>query len=327
MSRISIILSMIFLLLQSCNDYNPFENKDNIDVKTETSRSSIGKLDTISIFSTESLTLYPTLYEKIDSFVVQSAGNRLWSTESKTIVNPTSTNYPFYFSWKDTGGSSVNITVYRSGGVHFSHNYEFRLYSPLFQDSIVAEAGAPVRLFTPRLHDGGLTYHWDFGKIDLRPVYHESINVGSDTVELPTGQCSGIGDLWVKDTNNVCSQKVHFRYRFTDSHRPLIAYFDSDNIKNDTIVTGDSIFALRLRVYDEGGVRNVTINGGNYDDREITASGDLITKILSGMQNFTTTHPHTDTVVATDAAGNSTTKYSTLITVPLVHKCTLSFCE
>jgi hypothetical protein len=299
---------LTFLCTASCvNDYNPFENRDNIDVKVRSSVSSFGLRDTFMIFSTESLVVYPTLFEQIDSFIVKSPGNRLWSSNSKTITKPHAGDYRFYFSWNDTGHSSVTLTVFRSDGEQFSRSYDFQLVSPLFQNGITCEVGSPCSLFTLPPHDQNLIYHWYFGTFYGKPIEYTNFRNGPNSVELTIGQIQGIGSLWISDTNGSRSPSAEFSYNFTDNHGPAIAAI-SGLLNGDTVVTGDSLFLFRFLVMDKGGVRNVTINGGDYDDREQTANGELITKAIPNMLNATRTNPHNVTITATDNSGTSTTK-------------------
>jgi hypothetical protein len=299
---------LTFLCTASCvNDYNPFENRDNIDVKVRSSVSSLELRDTFMIFSTESLVVYPTLFEQIDSFIVKSPGNRLWSSSSSTIIKPHAGDYRFYFSWNDTGHSSVTLTVFRSDGEQFSRSYDFQLVSPLFQNGITCEVGAPCSLFTLPPHDQNLIYHWHFGTFFGKPVEYKNFRNGPNTVELTIGQIQGIGSLWISDTFGNRSPSAEFNYNFTDNHGPAIAAI-SGLLNEDTVVTGDSLFLFRFLVMDKGGVRNITINGGDFDDREQTANGELITKAIPNMQIATSTNPYNVTVTATDNSGTSTTK-------------------
>jgi len=301
---------LLIIHLFSCSDYNPFENMDNVDVKIRNSASSISINDTFEIFSTESLTVYPTVFEEIDSFTVESGGNRLSKAQSITIKKLKAGDRRFYFSWNDTGRTSVTVTVYRSDGESFSRSYEGYCISPLFQDSIRCEAGSICTLYTRALNDQDLQYHWYFGEYFGKEMGFKSYKAGVPLpVEFRSGSIEGKGSLWVTDTNGNSSPKMPFIFNFTDNHPPLLAAVSGKLSTNgDSVITGDSLFLFRVRVMDKGGIRNVTFNGGDYDDREIAADGELFIKILPDMHRYTPDTPYTVTVGATDNSGKYASK-------------------
>jgi hypothetical protein len=310
MINLHFICLLLVVHLLSCNDYNPFENMDNVDLKIRNSASSISVRDTFEIFSTESLTVYPTVFEKIDSFSVVSNGNRLKSFQYVTIVKPQAGDRRFYFSWNDTGNTSVTIKVYRSDGESFSRSYDCYCISPLFQDSITCEVGSACTLYTKSLHDQSIQYHWYFGDFFGKQIGYNSFKAGiALPVEFRSGSIQGKGSLWVTDTNGCSSPKSQFSYNFTDNHPPLLAAISGKVSENgDTIITGDSLFLFRMRVMDDGGIRNVTFNGSDYDDREIAAEGEIFTKIVTDMYRFTQDIPAIITVGATDNSGKYSSK-------------------
>lgn len=305
-----VVLLIVVHLISCSNDYNPFENMDNVDLKIRNSTSSISVRDTFEIFSTESLTVYPTVFEKIDSFAVVSKGNRFKSFQSVTIVKPQAGDRRFYFSWNDTGTTSVTVTVYRADGDSFSRSYGCYCFSPLMQDSITSEVGSACTLYTRALHDQSLQYHWYFGDLFGKQIGYNSFKAGiSLPVEFRSGRIQGKGSLWVTDTNGYGSPKAQFGYNFTDNHPPLLATVSGRLSENgDTIITGDSLFLFRVRVMDDGGIRNVTFNGGDYDDREIAADGEIFTKVVPDMYRYTRNVPNIVTVEATDNSGKPTSK-------------------
>jgi hypothetical protein len=310
MKILHLFVLFIVVHLLSCNDYNPFENMDNVDLKIRSLTSSISVHDTFEIFSTESLTVYPTVFEKIDSFSVVSKDNRFKSFQSVTVVKPQAGDHRFYFSWNDTGKTSVTIQVYRSDGESFSRIYNCYCISPLSQDSITSEVGSACTLYTKALHDQNLQYHWYFGDFFGKQISYNSFKAGiALSVEFRSGSIQGKGSLWVTDTNGYCSPKSSFGYYFTDNHPPLLAAVSGRVSANgDTIITGDSLFLLRVRVMDNGGIRNVTFNGSDYDDREIAADGEIFTKIIPDMFRFTQDVPNFITVGATDNSGKYSSK-------------------
>ncbi len=296
------------MLLVSCvNDYNPFENKDNIDVKIEQSKSSIRLNDTCSIFSTESLSVYVTVWEQIDSFIVSTDSNRLWLSGSKKIIRPGAQDYTFYFSWNDTGSHPVDIRVFRTDGKSYSKRVNVMVSSPLYQDSIVCEAGSVCTLYTPGIFDAGLSYHWYFGDFYGQRVEREYSKPGPRPVEILIGQQNGRGSLWIEDTSGKRSPTVGFSYKFTDNKPPEILV-NAAQAKGDTVITGDSVFLLNYYIRDNGGIKTVSINDSLDYKREVTVNGELITRVLTNMHTATRNNPHVDTVIAIDAAGLKSTR-------------------
>jgi hypothetical protein len=313
-----VILLLTFHLI-SCNDYNPFENMDNVDVKIRKSASSVSIRDTFEIFSTESLTVYPTIFEEIDSFSILTNGNRLDSAQSVTIVKPPAGDHRFYFSWNNSGPTSVTITVYRSDGKSFSRGYDCHCICPLLQDSIICEAGSNCTLYTRSLHDQHLKYHWYFGEFSGKQIGYDSYKAGIPLPfdELRVGSTRGKGSLWVTDSNDYCSPKVPFNYYITDNNPPLLAAVSGHLSEiGDTVITGDSLFLFRVRVMDKGGIRNVTFNGGDYDEREIAADGEIFTKIMPDMPRYTQSVPFIITTEATDNSGKNSKKRFVLVYSP-----------
>ncbi|MGB7568115.1 MAG: hypothetical protein WBM07_09655, partial [Chitinivibrionales bacterium] len=91
------------IMLQCSRDYNPFENYANaqVTVNPVASSANIREGDTLNIFTTETLAVFTSVREKIDSFIVQADGNRYWSGDT-TIKPPFSVNYLFLLSYADT---------------------------------------------------------------------------------------------------------------------------------------------------------------------------------------------------------------------------------
>jgi hypothetical protein len=308
MKKVPVIAGIVTALLISCvNDYNPFENKDNIDVKIEQTKSSIRLNDTCSVFSTESLSVYATVWEQIDSFVVATDSNRLWLTESKKTVRPGPQNYTFYFSWNDTGNHPVDIRIFRADGKSYSKRVNVLVRSPLFQDSIVCEAGAVCTLYTPGTFDAGLSYHWYFGDFYGQRVEPYYLKPGRWPVEILIGQQKGKGSLWIEDSSGKRSPSVYFSYKFTDNKPPEII-INSAQVNGDTVITGDSLFILNYYIRDNGGIKTVSINDSLDYKRDATVNGELVTRVLTNMHTATRSRPHVDTVIAIDAAGLKTTR-------------------
>ncbi|HMA65032.1 MAG TPA: hypothetical protein VKO63_07540, partial [Chitinispirillaceae bacterium] len=308
MKKVPVMAGIVIVLLISCvNDYNPFENKDNIDVKIEQMKSSVRLNDTCSIFSTESLSVYATVWEQIDSFVVATDSNRLWLTGSKKIVRPGPLDYTFYFSWNDTGSHPIDIRIFRADGKSYSKRVNVLVRSPLFQDSIVCEAGVMCTLYTPGIFDAGLSYHWYFGDFYGQRVEREYSKPGPRPVEILIGQQSGKGSLWIEDTSGRRSPSVNFSYKFTDNKPPEIIV-NSALVNGDTVITGDSVFILNYYIRDIGGIKTVSINDSLDYKRDATVNGELITRVLTNMHTATRNQPHVDTVIAIDAAGLKSTR-------------------
>lgn len=292
--------------LQCQKDYNPFENMANaqIHLSPEACSKRIRDNDTLSIFTRETLAVYVTVREKIDSIVARAENNRLWND---TVLRPPFApgNYLFPLSYPDTGRHVVTIAAYRANNtVDTAGPFSYYICSPLKQDSIFSAYGASVRLSTPPVGDDDVYYWWSFGAARGDTVQWFSSHY--DGAQVPDSVTIGVrttGYLWVTDTaEKFLSTKSSFSYEFYRPAAPVIKCTNK-GLRGDTVISGDTL-VFSVQVIDSSGVgiRSVEIAG-----TPVTSSDNLNYSIVySGMNAFSPAAPKVVTVIAVNNLNDST---------------------
>ena len=236
---------VLMFLPQCARDYNPFENYANaqVTVQPQLSSKNIREGDTLNIFTTETLAVFTTVREKIDSFIVQADGNRYRSLE--TIKPPFSVNYLFLLSYPDTGEKRIYITAFRSNNTIDSLKpLMYYVRSPLKQNDIVADYGALCTLSTPPVGDDDAIYVWAFGTDTIQSTLnnnHQSILDTEIEIKLT-------GYLWVVDTLGKFKSPVSsFSYEFVAPSGPQIKCVSKGLEGGDTVVTGSDTLMFLLQ--------------------------------------------------------------------------------
>ncbi len=307
---LSALLPAASLLLFACaNDYNPFENYNNANAHILTSATSkgISSGDTLSIFSTETLAVYTTVREKIDSFKVTAPNNRYFTD---TVVKPpfSKDNYLLLLSFFDTGWTSVNLTTYRSNNTSVALPAPIALYvkTPLRQSNISTVLGAPCTLWTAPVGDIDVIYQWEFGKDIVLGIASNSVpnpypmlpNIGKAVGKLDTGY------LWVTDLKEqVRSPLTSFTYLFYEPSPPKIKCTNK-GLSHDTITTGGDTLTLFFEVIDSSGqgLASVTLKGDTLH------TNDSITfyKTVTGIKAYEYPAAKAEIVTATNRLGQTT---------------------
>jgi len=227
----------ILVLLKCVGDENPYLASADSGVRIVS--QSFGDGDTVSIFSTESLTLVLHLKEYIDHIALRSAANRLWSGKDTVITADLFDREPFtlMFSFYDTGWQEISVTAYRSMDDSAEQTLNVYARSPLWQAPISAGVGDTVLLSTPSVNDDA-RYVWDF---------RDGTVISSNTNNLPyivkIPMTTGVGDLYVSDS----------------SHRSPSASF---TIAAETTATINDYFTLQVSVSPAGSATVArTVNG------------------------------------------------------------------
>jgi hypothetical protein len=273
------IASIIAACLLFCSrEYNPFSDFNNAGAFVY--HSSLKNLDTVGIFSTETLEVSVAVKELVDSFCVSATANRLWLSPESTITNKAFANEPFQFlvSFFDTGWQSIRVTSFRTNTTHSEETLAVYLKSPLSQAPISAVALDSVTLRTPRVRDHDVTYFWSFG-----PGFRFISPVCSTTAAISAPVTSGKGALWVWD-GRVSSPADSFSFVLADTIAPVIACVnDNAVISNDTIYTSDSIFTFRAAITDNfsGGVDSASVNGSAFDGKNGTVYYALFDRVYT----------------------------------------------
>jgi hypothetical protein len=292
--------------LQCQKDYNPFENTANVQihVSPEACSQRIRDNDTLGIFTTETLAVYATVREKIDSIVVRADDNRFWS---KNVLKPpfTPDNYLFPLSFSDTGLHTVTVTAYRENNtVSTAGPFVYYVRSPLKQNDIFSAYGAPVDFSTPPVGDDDVYYWWSFGNALGDTILPSPFNhIESQHPALIAIGVKKTGYLWVTDTaGKFPSSASTFSYEF---YRPALPVIKCTNkgLRGDTVVSGDTL-VFSVEVIDSSGVgmRSVEINGVG-----VTSTDNLnYSVVYSGMKAFTAGVPKVVKVKAVNNLSDST---------------------
>lgn len=249
------------LFLFCISEYNPFDDPANIRVAVDS--ISFGNGDTVSIFSTQTMTFTPLLKEKIDSFKIQAEDNRLWSNGETTIVNISKLSEldTFRISIFDTGSKNIEITTFYDKNKTHVQKLFLYAYSKLSQTAITGSFGdsIPLSANTNGITDTDIRFQWDFGHNTIITSYQPTIK----TVIVAADNGSK-GKLTVSDKSGLFrSPEAEFIFSFEDTTNPSITCISEAYQGLDTIYTGDSIFTLKVKVVDRGDVfvDSVLING------------------------------------------------------------------
>lgn len=255
----------LFFLFCS-NDYNPFT--DQSKARAVVTRKTFNDVDTLTIFTTETLMVAIAVRELVDSFSVVAPSNRraadTFVVRKKAGEALSAGPYTCLVSLTDIGWKTITINTFRSNGERVPQDFLVYCRSPLGQNAITGAYGDSVRLSTMPVGDTDVVYHWDFGT--------------GDTVNSPLPQVSAVvkmlslmttGTLWVSDPSGLhVSPRCAFSYNLIDSTGPIIMCANESYKGKDTIVTGDTTFYFKVKIWDPAQVQPVysaTINGRQFD--------------------------------------------------------------
>ncbi len=287
----ALVAAVIFL---GCTaDYNPFQHYNaNAYVLSWPFDSE----ESVYIFSTDTIAVIPTVYEKIDSIQVVAPCNRFG--EDTTIVPkddlPVDTIF-FPVSFYKTGRFDVAVHTFRSNGKIVSQTRSYRVSSPLNPRSIIGQFGLETHLTIDSVRDTDVLYHWDFGS----GRKFESIK-NQTTVKIYTGASSGTGNLWVTDqTSEHMSPAQSFKFDFNDTVAPIIECMN-DSLRGDTIICGDSLFVFKALIYDknQSELSLTSINGEQFTTQ--LPQQNLFIKKMGDITGYSSDKPLTVTVEAKD---------------------------
>lgn len=254
----------------------------------------------VTVFTTETLSVVVALREKVDSFSVITPHNRYGDTTTvaNTPENPIEARlYHVPFSLTDTGIITLSVVTYRDNGDASSETVSLHCKSPLNQERISARLGRSVALTTPRVGDEDVWYNWMFDTTTTIVSAVSSVDTAIGTVTEP----SGTGYLWVSDVKNRCScPAAPFRFSFRDIDPPeiLASYGNSDTVR-----TGDTTFFFEIQIRDRGfGLGSApTVNTSSFDQRR---GIDTYIKIFEELGHAAATSPLSVVVKAVDKADN-----------------------
>ena len=253
-----------FALVSCSNDYNPFTDLSR--ARAVVTHKSFADLDTLNIFTTETLVVNVANRELVDSFSITAPSNRR-SADTFTVRKHEpleSGPYTYLLSITDTGWKTVTVNTFRSNGDRVPQEFSLYLKSPLRQNPLSGVYGDTVALSTTPVRDTDVAYHWDFGNglvvSSPKPTTFASVKMSS---------FSNVGSLWVSDlSGNNPSPRVPFAYYLSDTTGPLIQCASEGYSGKDTIITGDTTFYFKVKIWDPGqeaAVQSALVNGQKFD--------------------------------------------------------------
>lgn len=269
----------------SCSDqYNPFDNPGNVNIVILESGSSIYTKETITIFTTELLTIIPTVREHIDSFTVATNTNRFWND---TILHAPvkELQYIFRFSYINPGTKKITITNYRDNGDIVPQTFTVQVVSPLIQNDVHGAENDTVSLYTPSVGDDDVQYNWGFERSIGSPLV---VPCTTSDYRWKIGLVGiGKGRLWVSDISGNVSPSIDFAYNFIDTTGPTIIVLNK-GAKGDTVATGINTFNFAVQCIDVSGIAGTLINDTLFDDEIVNTDHNVYHKLFSDMSTVDT---------------------------------------
>jgi len=257
------------LLLILCNafffcttDHNPFRDYRNAQINIVA--QTFDNLDTLEIFSRETLQIVLSAPNLVDSVKVRSPSNVEFKNGQHCIFSADSEytpgQQPVYFRFSDTGVQTIDFFTYRSNGDVVQMSLQCYLKSPLGQQSINANLGDTIRLATQPLKEMVL-YVWNIGGNIFRST------TCCTSVVIRDAKSSGKGVLSA-EYMSISSPVVEFDYKFTDLLAPEIVLMPiTYTVCGDTVKTSEKTFYFTVSIKDRGGERidSAAINGLRFD--------------------------------------------------------------
>jgi hypothetical protein len=307
--RLTMVTVAFFILLGCGDTKNPYLESTGSGIRIVAKSFNDG--DTVSIFSTESLTFVLHLKEHIDHISLSASANRYWPGNDTIITAAEFGREPFTFrySFYDTGWRDISITAGRDRGDSAREHFRVYARSPLRQMQIKAEMGDTVLLSTPPVGDEAL-YVWDFR--DGMTVKNNA-NHASYIVKTPLS--AGAGELYVSDHSHrspsaffiIVVRTVEYVPGAPDTLPPQLVSFLGNGIPLCAgLVISDPRLVVRAEIFDNDAIADVSINGSAAS---IDSSGAWFIGEVALAHRLTGTVVH---LVAIDITGNKLDKTFTV---------------
>ena len=283
-----------FLLVSCTNDYDPF--KDFSKAHVLVTHKSFADVDTLNIFTTETLIVVVADRGLVDSFSIVAPANR--RSADTFVVRSTHTEpmaagpYTYLVSFTDTGWNTLTINTFRRNGDRVPQDFSLYLRSPLKQNPISGTYGDSVTLATTPVTDADVMYHWDFGG-----GYVVSSPLSRTTASVKMLSYSNAGSLWVSDVSGTHpSPRTPFVYYLIDTAGPLIECVSVGDTGKDTIITGDTTFYFKVKIWDPAQampVQSAAMDGQKFD----IVADPIYIRVFSRMDTVATLKAMTVTAV------------------------------
>ncbi|HEX2959420.1 MAG TPA: DUF2341 domain-containing protein, partial [Chitinispirillaceae bacterium] len=265
-SILCFFLPALFTLSLCSDDYNPFSDADNCDMHFI--EQSFNPQDTLTIFSTETVTVRFTAPSFVKSFTVRAKKNRYFNDSAKTLLSPGGGPHRLLFSFRDTGTMNISFHLEKTTGEIVEKEINCYVKSPL-ENSIVNggfDSHNKQTFKTGRVSDPDVIYQWFFGKfgqVDL---------LSAETTGLFIDGISETGYGTVKITDKIYfSPADTFVYSFNDIYPPKLKFLDQGEQNGDTLICSGEALYKKIQIIDPGCgiVNDVRINGRSETEKEI----------------------------------------------------------
>lgn len=273
--------AMTILLALCSKDYNPFSDPRNCEMHIS---GALTEKDTISCFSTETLSVLITAPGFVKSFTAEAAGNMFFINDTMSQNSPGGGPHKLWFSFWDTGKVTIKLFMEKSvegAGTPF-YKKELYVLSPLVNSRVQGgfDSFNPQHFKTGSVSDTGVIYRWVF---DNGKMVEQT---KADTTGLFINGINDTGTGYVYVTNRTYSSPwTPFWYRLLDTIPPRLIFRDYGTVRGDTLIcSGDTLYK-KIVIADSGSGRVVDVRIND----EIQAQKDTIEKFFPadiGMVSF-----------------------------------------
>jgi hypothetical protein len=254
----------IILFLLCSKDYNPFSDSENCEIHIIS--KSFTDTDTLTIFSTETVSVLLTVPGFVKSFIVESPENRYFENGSKQFISPGSGPHVVLFSFWDTGLVSIRFSLERTSGEKKDKEINCLVRSPLKNSTVKGGFDSLNQQYfkTEAVSDKGITYQWVFD--DCKEV--EQIQADTAGLFVDGINDTGTGLIYVTDGKYI-SPASSFRYQFEDVIPPQLKFLDQGEVRSDTLICNGNAFYKNMKITDPGSgkVEEVKINGTSETEK------------------------------------------------------------
>lgn len=255
-------ICLVALIFFCSNEQNPFKNSQNTNIHID--KITFKNYDTLSIFSSETLSFFLTVRELSDSVkIFSSLKNRFWNKDDTTIYLSGELKQPLIaiFSLIDTGRGFIITSLHCKNNQIKSDTYDIVCQNPLKQPPLRVYTGDSVMLKSQPVKDNCI-YWWLFNSVNKFSSTKCSVKVMLNEIAN-----EGVGYNWVSD-GAVESPKSIFPFEIIDTIVPRVEFVNTNYVfNNDTIFTSDSSLTLKFKIWDNELqlVDSVSINGKTFD--------------------------------------------------------------
>lgn len=275
-----LLISMVFL---SCNEYNPFNDYANAEAVIE--KTSFNENDTVTVFTLDTISISINVPNLIDSVTVFADGNYKFVNGRKTVrCNSSDTVITalqnLVLSYDSVGKKNIIVYVYKKNG-DVIKTFEKSLYVrlPRFTDNIAGYYNHGIILSCEAVNNRDVVYQWSFSDTVIRTFSQ------LDTVILSSGGAEA-GQGFLNLINGQYRSEIQqFSFSIQDSSAPRIKVVGEANMKNDTILSANTEFPLKVIVTDIGQNDKISVRLNQSDTFDIVRDS-LYIKIIDSLDRL-----------------------------------------